>query len=105
MEADVYGDTFTESDVQEEYTETLAPLAHSVASRVSRKWALTSEREDIWSEVMVWIIDHTATLDRWRHENSSQDFNRLVTKSMQDRKSTRLNSSHVAISYAFFCLK
>lgn len=90
MEADVYGDTFTESDVQEEYTETLAPLAHSVASRVSRKWALTSEREDIWSEVMVWIIDHTATLDRWRHENSSQDFNRLVTKSMH----------HVAMDYA-----
>src|SRR5690625_6509483 len=27
------------------------------------------------------------------------------TKSAQDRKSTRLNSSHVAISYAVFCLK
>src|SRR5690625_5561110 len=26
-------------------------------------------------------------------------------KSKQDRKSTRLNSSHVAISYAVFCLK
>src|SRR5690625_5646739 len=26
-------------------------------------------------------------------------------KSVQDRKSTRLNSSHVAISYAVFCLK
>src|SRR5690625_171596 len=26
-------------------------------------------------------------------------------KSMKDRKSTRLNSSHVAISYAVFCLK
>src|SRR5690625_6169366 len=25
--------------------------------------------------------------------------------SVQDRKSTRLNSSHVAISYAVFCLK
>src|SRR5690625_5430619 len=28
-----------------------------------------------------------------------------VTKTYQDRKSTRLNSSHVAISYAVFCLK
>src|SRR5690625_5326023 len=27
------------------------------------------------------------------------------TKAFQDRKSTRLNSSHVAISYAVFCLK
>src|SRR5690606_40193638 len=27
------------------------------------------------------------------------------TEAMQDRKSTRLNSSHVKISYAVFCLK
>src|SRR5690625_5637394 len=27
------------------------------------------------------------------------------TVAVQDRKSTRLNSSHVAISYAVFCLK
>src|SRR5690606_39700419 len=29
----------------------------------------------------------------------------LVDKSLVDRKSTRLNSSHVKISYAVFCLK
>src|SRR5207253_11480463 len=29
----------------------------------------------------------------------------LDLKFVQDRKSTRLNSSHVAISYAVFCLK
>src|SRR5690625_7023767 len=29
----------------------------------------------------------------------------LNTGSVRDRKSTRLNSSHVAISYAVFCLK
>src|SRR5699024_11697951 len=29
----------------------------------------------------------------------------LVTRSTSDRKSTRLNSSHVSISYAVFCLK
>src|SRR5690625_5711766 len=28
-----------------------------------------------------------------------------TTNSVEDRKSTRLNSSHVAISYAVFCLK
>src|SRR5690625_5699603 len=28
-----------------------------------------------------------------------------ITRGTQDRKSTRLNSSHVAISYAVFCLK
>src|SRR5256885_11043282 len=29
----------------------------------------------------------------------------LARKSPQDRKSTRLNSSHLVISYAVFCLK
>src|SRR5690625_5862203 len=32
-------------------------------------------------------------------------FNRIVGDKSGDRKSTRLNSSHVAISYAVFCLK
>src|SRR5690554_7676699 len=32
----------------------------------------------------------------WRHDRN---------KAMGDRKSTRLNSSHVRISYAVFCLK
>src|SRR5438874_7659849 len=30
---------------------------------------------------------------------------RRLRKTIQDRKSTRLNSSHVEISYAVFCLK
>src|SRR5690625_7848819 len=32
-------------------------------------------------------------------------FTVLLRNSLLDRKSTRLNSSHVAISYAVFCLK
>src|SRR5437870_12500353 len=40
----------------------------------------------------------TAIDDTHLHRLSSDDF-------QQDRKSTRLNSSHVAISYAVFCLK
>src|SRR5690625_5454623 len=31
--------------------------------------------------------------------------NKMRRKALADRKSTRLNSSHVAISYAVFCLK
>src|SRR5699024_11234152 len=30
---------------------------------------------------------------------------RFIVRAVQDRKSTRLNSSHVSISYAVFCLK
>src|SRR5690625_7110171 len=33
------------------------------------------------------------------------DTDEQLTAAVQDRKSTRLNSSHVAISYAVFCLK
>src|SRR5690606_41613697 len=38
-------------------------------------------------------------------EYTSAVSNRLTPASRQDRKSTRLNSSHVKISYAVFCLK
>src|SRR5690349_22015542 len=42
-------------------------------------------------------IDGLTVLDRWRKEG--------MTVPVLDRKSTRLNSSHVEISYAVFCLK
>src|SRR5699024_11753388 len=35
-------------------------------------------------------------------ELTAEEFSEIVN---QDRKSTRLNSSHVSISYAVFCLK
>src|SRR5436309_12074869 len=39
--------------------------------------------------------------------SSTHDLNRLLREQTEDedRKSTRLNSSHVKISYAVFCLK
>src|SRR3989442_3385278 len=39
----------------------------------------------------------------WAQINLSYD--RTVDDDLRDRKSTRLNSSHVRISYAVFCLK
>src|SRR5262245_63042221 len=35
----------------------------------------------------------------------AQDIKLLFTQTIEDRKSTRLNSSHLGISYAVFCLK
>src|SRR5690625_2348680 len=40
-----------------------------------------------------------------RYKNDMNTRETLVTELNVDRKSTRLNSSHVAISYAVFCLK
>src|SRR5690625_5954533 len=37
--------------------------------------------------------------------NVKKNVNELIEAGIVDRKSTRLNSSHAAISYAVFCLK
>src|SRR6267142_3682204 len=39
-----------------------------------------------------------------RHQEAAQSCAQFVER-RQDRKSTRLNSSHMSISYAVFCLK
>src|SRR5699024_11999124 len=38
-------------------------------------------------------------------ENSGKTSSEILYEEVLDRKSTRLNSSHVSISYAVFCLK
>src|SRR5256885_5665399 len=43
--------------------------------------------------------------DRALLENARLDLERYRTLFKQDRKSTRLNSSHLVISYAVFCLQ
>src|SRR5690554_7163690 len=42
---------------------------------------------------------------RWYNRSTSRSFNFPKMMNAEDRKSTRLNSSHVRISYAVFCLK
>src|SRR5690625_3722837 len=49
--------------------------------------------QDLIANQLQFSIMHTGMIDAGLNVN------------MQDRKSTRLNSSHVAISYAVFCLK
>src|SRR5207249_11142034 len=51
----------------------------------------------IWREF--WWRECTPT------KSSSKTAASTAAKSRKDRKSTRLNSSHVSISYAVFCLK
>src|SRR5699024_11979373 len=47
---------------------------------------------------------HQSRHGRFSHQRTPSIFFPLGCK-RQDRKSTRLNSSHVSISYAVFCLK
>src|SRR5439155_14877180 len=56
----------------------------------------------------VYFIQHlrTGLASTWCYKPQKQrPAKRSVLDEIQDRKSTRLNSSHVAISYAVFCLK
>src|SRR5690606_41452709 len=49
-----------------------------------------------------------ARLDHLRHRTAAEGDDRRAARHRfdhEDRKSTRLNSSHVKISYAVFCLK
>src|SRR5690625_6562761 len=51
-------------------------------------------------------VDITVEVDQSQSELlSANGINLLFDQIQEDRKSTRLNSSHVAISYAVFCLK
>src|SRR5690625_6090950 len=54
------------------------------------------------SKIMLFRLLRHGRIDYLAHLLSAVMFSQRCT---QDRKSTRLNSSHVAISYAVFCLK
>src|SRR5699024_6455105 len=80
-------------------------LKHNVFERVSNKEAVSTsmaspgELEEKYDE-MLKIYDHIYHLTITPNLSGMKN-----TALMVDRKSTRLNSSHVSISYAVFCLK
>src|SRR5690349_24099513 len=51
------------------------------------------------------IQRRTATRRLYRADRDADDERERERRDAKDRKSTRLNSSHVEISYAVFCLK
>src|SRR5437870_11394296 len=61
-------------------------------------------RNEVWSSTMDSPLSGRAVKESMKLPSSG---NMWVKESVNfiDRKSTRLNSSHVAISYAVFCLK
>src|SRR5256885_12352489 len=73
-------------------------LFRSVASareRLARRRSRTSSKR----------LRFVSNFDGQRHATLGTNFNRSKLTSDADRKSTRLNSSHLVISYAVFCLK
>src|SRR5256885_7513883 len=77
---------------------------HPWTSRPRRRCELT------WSNTARAPTDSARGPRRWRRRrksttNSTCATTRSASFSTRDRKSTRLNSSHLVISYAVFCLK
>src|SRR5690242_21409521 len=65
--------------------------------------ALAELRAPIYEEK---VVDHILGLAKVETRKvSKQELLKPVDDELPDRKSTRLNSSHMSISYAVFCLK
>src|SRR2546426_6808423 len=67
-----------------------------VAVRVAR-----DEKRRLLKDEAIGLQANAAHMVRWRHGGDRH----RGRERQRDRKSTRLNSSHLVISYAVFCLK
>src|SRR5207302_9625046 len=69
--------------------------------RVAEEWLSQKRRSDF--EKLHLAVQRQAIQIQLLKLGVAPDFD--LTEQLRDRKSTRLNSSHVKISYAVFCLK
>src|SRR5215211_9012353 len=87
-------------------------IGHATAIRFSSAgWRVITCSRHAFPEVCPWGAgpeDHIE-VDLADHADTTRAISeirkRLENDELQDRKSTRLNSSHTVISYAVFCLK
>src|SRR5689334_23885351 len=65
-----------------------------------------SNKAFTYAEVSAQVQASHPAVEDFPTNHATHDFNaELLIKPEEDRKSTRLNSSHSSISYAVFCLK
>src|SRR5690625_6921189 len=79
------------------------PPVTDIASQ-SRPDASLRQRSGQFAQVIAEVLSGLRPARQVQSWLSPQVYNQLQ-RTLRDRKSTRLNSSHVAISYAVFCLK
>src|SRR5699024_12723418 len=75
------------------------------SSCVGKSTKEIKKRSEIPEELTWKLEDIFATDEQWEEEFKQLQTDIPKIGEFQDRKSTRLNSSHVSISYAVFCLK
>src|SRR5262245_62276356 len=88
----------------------IAPMAFMTYEE-TRPWARSIKARVAARQMPPWHIDKTVGIQHFKNDRSLSDaeIDTIVrwvdAGAPQDRKSTRLNSSHLGISYAVFCLK
>src|SRR5439155_7219064 len=83
---------------------TLFPYTTLFRSRSEARYAYVGGRD--WLRLVDLVILKAAEEKRFVLDDRAAHRKTIfVELQLRDRKSTRLNSSHVAISYAVFCLK
>src|SRR5699024_11321365 len=76
--------------------------------RLASQWAEIEKKQAKGASSPVLVKGEPELATRVVRDIFNEDFSELVISgetAWKDRKSTRLNSSHVSISYAVFCLK
>src|SRR5262245_63952915 len=81
-----------------------APLERSL-NIVSQVFEKAVKPKKVPTPRMMRQYDLIERVKRYNPSTSEAMLNRAYVYAMKDRKSTRLNSSHLGISYAVFCLK
>src|SRR2546426_9337849 len=76
------------------------------AMHITASVFVNDHESGLWSDILKWLEGTIAPWEpgRYRHNETGEDNAAAHLRSL-DRKSTRLNSSHLVISYAVFCLK
>src|SRR5690242_21102230 len=72
---------------------------------ILRAWPAESDDASVPTRVRRWTRRHDGGLEGVRRGLSGGHDAGADARQCADRKSTRLNSSHMSISYAVFCLK
>src|SRR5690625_6381238 len=107
------GDTFTARVRGVEDTSVTGEVLACAADGLSIAWSPSQERESVVSlrvaaagegESELTLLHVLSEPGRVAASGAGWE-QHLASLARQDRKSTRLNSSHVAISYAVYCLK
>src|SRR5256885_9689058 len=84
---------------------TLFRSSEAVPFREDGNLVLGATNKGRWSYACSKAIDEFLALAYYREKNVPVVIARLFNTVGPDRKSTRLNSSHLVISYAVFCLQ